>query len=762
MFLELIPSSYFLIPNPTKGRSEFMKIFKARNGIALAAVLVIMLITSLFIPVMFSLGDTSLSIAVQGEDRQRASYFARTVTEMSVAAFKAFESNEHVRCKTKVYDNNICTSCGLKKYDSRKPNEKDSAVSDDMIAAYNNLIGQPIPSASGTTPPLILGDTGYPERVTSITTDVIVMAVRTHPTETQQLYYVRYLDDSGNALAGWVEISAFEHRKLGEELQKFKDANKTTGAVAPYQLYPDPTDSSSTGGTTDSSSEISLPNDAPKEEIKYFSCTKDNNGNVILPTEITNGVYKEIGRGYCEITYDNSTTYYRTIVEKDASKYTDKENDYYKKIETISKTQYDAGIEYLSDPTNTGKIYSYSKKENKNVKFKSYVTVDGFTSSRTCILVLPTYPSEEEWLEFGVADPDDPTQLIPSGGNQIFVDPDKATSLVPITYTDPALASYVKQNLLVYSSVGNMVIRPTSYKNAATGATETAGANNTKFVLGIQPGLNTTPNNDPTYETIDSVNYESSTAVSQMNNFVAFSSTNAIQVDLPINLLVNPCRANRAGDNKIFGTNANGSLFKIMLFQAPIIQFNDTVDMMVSFYVRQRSSTDSMARRMSSVVLMAPESTPYSYYHNTYHRIVKAGMVYFAEDCYLWIIEPGDDGSSSSGWGFLAETVYKRDSDFYKMKIADAGDVYYFNSEVKNNGENVGFSLTAYMVETKYIKKMSSASGIWNKIASTAITSGSYTEIYDINDWQFVGNTNDGSLSVEPPKVDGYYTYWVN
>ena len=43
-----------------------------------------------------------------------------------------------------------------------------------------------------------------------------------------------------------------------------------------------------------------------------------------------------------------------------------------------------------------------------------------------------------------------------------------------------------------------------------------------------------------------------------------------------------------------------------------------------------------------------------------------------------------------------------------------------------------------------------------------AITSGNYEETYDINDWQFVGNTNDESLAVEPPKVDGYYTYWVD
>lgn len=726
-----------------------MKILKARNGIALTAVLAILLITSLFIPVMFSMGTTSLSIAVQGEDRQRVSYFARTVTEMSVASFKQFESNEHVRCKYKVYQNGVCKSCGLKQYDAVDPFAKDAAVSDTMIAAYNNLIGQPIPSDSESVEPLKLGDENYPKRVTSITTDTIVMATRIHPTEKQQLYYVRYLDDLGNPLGGWNEVSAFRYRELSIELQEFYDANENNNdAQPPFELKPNPLDPKDEPDPTDV---------AEKEEIKYFSCTKDASGNIVFPNEMTSGGYEEVARGYCEITYDNSTVYYKTGAKKGGENY--------KKTITITAGDYATGIENLKNGDET--TYSFSKKENRNVYFTSYVTtVDGNTASRTCVLVLPTYPSEEEWLEFGVVATDengDPkNELIASGGNQIFVDPDQATSRVPISYTDPALGDYVEQNLLVYSGVGNMVIRPTSYKNALDGSTVLSGENNSKFVLGIQPGLNTTPNDDPTFETIDAVNYENST-VAQRNNFVAFSATNAIQVDLPINLLVNPCRANRAGDNKIFGTNVNGSLFKILMFQAPIIQFNDTVDMMVSFYVRQRNDEDGMARRMSSVVLMAPESTPYSYYHagTNYQRIVKAGMVYFAEDCYLWIIEPGDDGSASSGWGFLAETVYKRDSDFYKMKIADAGDVYYFNAEVDNgDGEEVGFSLTAYMVETKYKNQVAEASGIWNRIASVAMED--YEDIYDANDWQFVGNTNDPDFAVEPPKVDGYYTYWVD
>ena len=69
-----------------------MKILKARNGIALVAVLAIMLISSLFIPLMFNLSDTSLYVAVKNSERQRANYFARTITEMCVASFTKIDT----------------------------------------------------------------------------------------------------------------------------------------------------------------------------------------------------------------------------------------------------------------------------------------------------------------------------------------------------------------------------------------------------------------------------------------------------------------------------------------------------------------------------------------------------------------------------------------------------------------------------------------------------------------------------------------------
>jgi ketosteroid isomerase-like protein len=190
--------------------------------------------------------------------------------------------------------------------------------------------------------------------------------------------------------------------------------------------------------------------------------------------------------------------------------------------------------------------------------------------------------------------------------------------------------------------------------------------------------------------------------------------------------------------------------------------------MMMSFYVRDNEK----ARRMSSIVLSAPENTPYSYYNADRNKTVKAGKVYFTEDCYLWVIPYGEDGSSSNWSGTFSETVYERDSDFTKVKIANAGDVYYFNSEVMVDDERVGVSLTGWALETNYIPNMESyESGEWWQIWSNTKTAifanymqgefGERDETYRKEDLKFIGNINDGDL-IEYPEIDDYYTIWTN
>ena len=67
---------------------EPMKILTKRNGIALVAVLTILLVLTLLLPVMFNMTEDALSSAVSGEDRQKASYYARSMVEMTVSAFE--------------------------------------------------------------------------------------------------------------------------------------------------------------------------------------------------------------------------------------------------------------------------------------------------------------------------------------------------------------------------------------------------------------------------------------------------------------------------------------------------------------------------------------------------------------------------------------------------------------------------------------------------------------------------------------------------
>ena len=224
------------------------------------------------------------------------------------------------------------------------------------------------------------------------------------------------------------------------------------------------------------------------------------------------------------------------------------------------------------------------------------------------------------------------------------------------------------------------------------------------------------------------MNYDDTKEVAQMDNFVAFTSTNAIQVDMPVNLLVNPCRANRLGDNI---SRKNGSLYKVMMFQAPTIQFNRRIDTMMSFYV---PTNNADARRMSSIVLMAPEDTPYSYWNEDRQKVVKAGMVYFQEDCYLWIIPYGEDGSASSWAGFLSE-------------------------------------LTGYYLETEYIPNMEQIeTGDWWQIWSNTKTAifanymnGAFGEretTYVKDDFKYFGNMKTDPIEV--PEVDDYYTIWTD
>ncbi len=729
-----------------------MKILKMRNGIALMAVLVIMLITSLFIPVMFNLSTTSIKIAITGTDRQRASYFARTVTEMSVAAFKKFDSI---------------------------PESQLTESQKELRTQIDNLLKKD-------------GEAG---KIKEIKTVEIAM----FKTYVEGKRY--YRKDIGSNVEKQVqEADYYELKQVLEDAIKdgktptfeLREENSTRYYQNLNGIKSEITkEKYETIKETQGEATLSVTED-PLEQLCYtpVSGTGSNYDDWLKDTKN----YTLLGKGKCVLTYDGGETYYKKYLQTD-------DNHQAGEVVEITKTQYTTDLAtYMAAVKNKNLDtlgWEVACVRDKKVSFTTTATINGITAKRSCVLILPTDTTDEHWFRFKEE----------SGGNQIFVDPAKATSRIPITYDRGAgMTDYNKQVLLVYSTTGNMIIsrgevlKPGVDESTATeNDYYTVGNENYPFVLGVEPGINTTPNNDPSLAIIDGVNYESTLDLAQVNNFVAFTSSKSIKVELPVNLLVNPCRADRMGD----GDETNASLYKIMMFQAPDVVFDGRVDMMMSFYVR--GSED--ARRMSSVVLNAPSSTPYHYHHNEYGRTVKAGRVFFADDCYLWIIPYGDRGSSSLDIaliGGFAETVYKK-SDFQMVKIANAGDVYYFNAEVtqtKNvvegvdeNGDGkissdeykevdsdgngvtdtvtdfVGFSLAGYALETKYLKDYNDINkkdwwNVWDN-TQTAIF-GKYMEgklkdaTYKPDDFHYIGNINDGTSLIEYPETEDYYVVWNN
>ena len=65
-----------------------MDILTKRNGVALIAVLSILLVLTLLLPLMFTMSENAMEAAMTGTDEQRASYLARSMIEFTVGAFQ--------------------------------------------------------------------------------------------------------------------------------------------------------------------------------------------------------------------------------------------------------------------------------------------------------------------------------------------------------------------------------------------------------------------------------------------------------------------------------------------------------------------------------------------------------------------------------------------------------------------------------------------------------------------------------------------------
>ncbi len=621
-----------------------MSILTKKNGIAFVAVLAILLILTLLIPAMFTMSETATQAAMQGTDQFRASYLARTMIEMSVAAFQDF------------YD---LAEEGQGNYENKMTK---------FLETYKAIDAQKV----------------YMYRVDGVH----------YPEEPERINFGS--EEAYN--------TAYEEYKVALENYEVNGVVYSTSATAPA------------------------------------GCTL-------------------IGEATCSIKYDNEASYY--AISEDGT------------TEQINVEDYAGGTaaleKLISEGVDITNETQYVKIENKNVVFESFATVNGKGGSRRCVLVLPTKPAEENWIS--VAN-------LEIGCNQIFPDTSTATGRTNIKYDSGTMidGSALKQPLYIFSCVGNMVISDEGLVDQVITDPETGTQmtyndylrkNNSSYragdmSFGLHPETGTRePDNDPKFNCLRTYNMESWASDAQLDNFVAYTATNAIQVDLPVNLIINPSRVGaekgRLGD----GFDKNFSLYKVLVFQAPTIVFNKSVSSFISLY-----ETDS-AYRMTTIMFAAPQNTPYSYVNGSRNnKTVKAGKVFFAEDAYVWLVPFGETGSN-----YKTQTVYYKNDDIILYKIANAGDIYYFNAEVETdvNGKPTksGFSLSGYFMDVIYYDKAKEFDNtgwwqIWTKAKMRLFNNlldnyGDKTYLKD--DFKWIGNVYSGTGD-KLPVVDDFYVVW--
>ncbi len=292
------------------------------------------------------------------------------------------------------------------------------------------------------------------------------------------------------------------------------------------------------------------------------------------------------------------------------------------------------------------------------------------------------------------------------------------------------------------------------------------------FSFGLHPETTTlNPERDPTFNCLKTNNMRSWAGEAQRDNFVAFTATNGIQFDMPVNVIMNPCRTGRIGD----GIARNQSLYKVLYLQAPTIVFNQPVNSFVSLYTKTSLlalAFDYNAYRMSSIILAAPESTPYTMevpsipdVPTSPVKTVRAGKVYFAEDVYVWLVPFTENGSN-----YKTQSVYYKGKDVILYKFAEAGDVFLFNAEketmINGKSRKAGFSMTGYFMDVIYSKENTKTSnhkwwqlwsGIQNMIFGAAVENVRDRTYYP-EDLQWIGNMNNGTQN--PPVVDDFYVIW--
>ena len=664
-----------------------MKILTKKNGIALVAVLTVLLVLTLLLPVMFSMAERATKSAMGGQNEQRASYLARTSCEMSVAAFQDF-------------------------YDSY----------DEAIAQYKADV------AAGKT-------VEYPDICAKYDT------FTTNGSMDAETVYM-YTKDN-------ITIPDVNNVEAWDTYQGTAVIYKTTKEeVEGYTLL----------GSAECDIQYS-------EKSEYYS--------------IENGVLTQLTDDYKlneDKTFALDANGNKIVTTTAKSKY----DDIKKNLETAVKNG--------EDTTDYPQCHKIDRKE---IRFDAVATIGQKTYrdfNRGCLVILPTKPSDENWI-------------VPASieSNQIFVDSSQATGIMTLDYDKIFMGTEsdtqaTSQVVYSFSCTGNMVItnKGMTIKTGNTYVDYNVYLKShpeyknqlADFSLGVHPITTTlNPENDPTFSCLKTNNMRSWASGAQKDNFIMFSATNGIQVDMPVNLMINPCRTGRIGD----GIHRNQSLYKVLAFQSPNIIFKGNVNNFVSLWKKTGLIEGVLdifgdgydARRVSSIILSAPENTPYSYINDcrndkgepvakgTGTQVVKAGKVFFAEDAYVWLVPFSENGSN-----YKTQTVYYKNSDIKLYKMANKGDVYYFNSEVptKDGKKTTGFSMTAWFMDVKYNEMVNDQDygwRLWSQLKDNSYgfaqdTLKKYNVIpqdYVHDDFHYVGNIYDGTGG-RLPVIDDFYVVW--
>ncbi len=734
-----------------------MNIITKRNGIALVAVLAILLVLTLLLPLMFSMSERAMEAAMTGTDEQRASYLARTMIEFTVSAFQ---------------------DC----YDAAEEDESE---------------GYEIPDNPDDVTEELKGTDLYK-------LDQFLKVSKTMDVSVMYMYRntaVSYKTDSSTfeARKDWESDADYRKRYLEyfhKEYEKEGIIYSTTVPVGYTQ-------------------EQALNGEIPQG----VTCTvayNDKDGNAFT----ANGEY--LGCAQCDVVYNDAAEYYKTW-------YDTAENRWITELITDdnAEQQYTNYLEQAKGAISSNNELEKTqpqifKVQNKNVEFTSRAFINGKGAMRRCILVLPTKPAESNWI-------------VPANieSNQIFPDTSQCSGVTALSMKNNSYfidGEAVKgQPVYGFSCLGNMVIstKKIKYKaakddylglaegtfmdysdyviayndkvdahnaevdahNAEVDAYNAANPDNKRtdyrndyhtlissnladFSFGLHPETTTiNPERDPTFSTLKTNNMRTWASEATRDNFVAFTATSGIQFDMPVNIIMNPCRTGRIGD----GIQRNKSLYKILYLQAPTIVFNDTVNTFISLYTKTSALAlifDYNAYRMSTIILAAPESTPYTMEvpsvpsnPSSPLKTVKAGKVYFAEDAYVWLVPFTENGSN-----YRTQTVYYKGKDIILYKFANAGDVFLFNAEKETmiNGESkkAGFSMTSYFMDVIYKKDTTDTNNVrwwqlWSGIQSLifdAAVEGARPQTYYPEDLQWVGNMNTGTQS--SPNVDDFYVIW--